>query len=165
MDSETKKLSRLLEKAEIEEAFAHADRMKDKRQAAVVLSDFAAAVVKNFHDYESAELLLNKAVSLDPKYAEAFFNLGVLYTEPAVLARDETKEDAAEKAYLQAVKLKPDFMEAHYNLALLYHFSGRDEEAELEHAIFSELCSDRETVDNLKRILGKKRRKTSIKAK
>ncbi|MDD5112325.1 MAG: tetratricopeptide repeat protein [Candidatus Altiarchaeota archaeon] len=162
MDIESKKLTRLLEKAQLDEAFEHAGRMKDVHEAAVILSDFAVAVTTKLYDYESAELLLKKALSLNPKHAEAYFNLGVLYTEPAVLARDEKKWDDAEKAYLQAVKIKPDYMEAHYNLALLYHFSGRDDEADLEYAVFSELCSDKEAVDGLKSVLSKKIQKSSI---
>ena len=78
MDPESKKLTRLLEKAQLEEAFEYAGRMKDSSQASAIFSDFAAAVVKQLYDYESAELLLKKAVSINPKNAQAYFNLGVL---------------------------------------------------------------------------------------
>lgn len=162
MDKESKKLVGLLEKADVDEALSYAEKMGDKEKASEILSDFAVSIAKNLHYYEIAEQLLKKAVSINPRDAEAFFNLGVLYTEPAFLARNEIKLVEAEKAYTQAVKIRPDYLEAHYNLALFYHFLGRDDEAELEYAVFSELCDDKEISEGLKKILKKKIKKIDL---
>ncbi|MFH1125946.1 MAG: tetratricopeptide repeat protein [Candidatus Altiarchaeota archaeon] len=162
MDKESKGLMSLLEKAEVDEALKYAEGMKDSRKASEILSDFAVAVVKHLYDYEIAEKLLKKAVSINPKDARSFFNLGVLYTEPALSIRDEARLADAERAYLRALKLKPDYLEAHYNLALFYHFLGRDDEAELEYAVFSDICDDKELVGGLKKVLSKKIRKIDL---
>jgi len=163
MNKEAKKLVRLLEKAEVDKALEHAAKMQDKNLAAEILGDFAVPVAKNLYDYETAEQLLKTAASLNPKDAVTFFNLGVLYTEPGFFIRDENKFIEAEKAYIKAIKIRPDYLEAHYNLALFYHFLGRDDEAELEYAVFSKLCDDTEMADALKKILSKKIRKIDLK--
>jgi tetratricopeptide (TPR) repeat protein len=163
MDKESKSLVRLLEKAEVEEAFKHADSMRDKKEASSILNDFSISLIRNLSDYDAAEQLLRKAVALNPANPEAYFNLGALYTEPSVLIRDESKILDAENSYKKAIKTKPDYMEAHYNLALLYHFSGRHDEAEIEYAVFSELCDDKELLDGLKKILERKVRRLEMK--
>jgi len=162
MDRESKKLLGLLEQAEVEDALKHAEAMKDKRNASEILSDYAVALIRHHYDYETGEQLLKKAVAINPKDAEAFFNLGVMYTDRGLLLKQREKLSEAEKAYIQAVKLKPDYMEAHFNLALFYHFLGRDVEADLEYAIFAELSDDKEITEGLKRILGKKLKKTEL---
>ena len=55
----------------------------------------------------------NKAIALDPSYAEAYNNLGTVLYE---------KEDhkKALKAYNKAIKIYPKYAEAYYNQALLY---------------------------------------------
>jgi len=156
MTKESQKLADLLKKAQVEEALKYAEGMKNSGLASEVLSDFGAALVKHLYDYETAEQLFKKAVSLNPKNANAFYNMGVLYTEPALLMRNEGNLAEAEKAYLKAIKLKPDFAEAHYNLSLVYHFTGRSDEAALEQSIVAESCEDGEIAEALKKVLSKK---------
>jgi tetratricopeptide (TPR) repeat protein len=162
MSQESKKLVGLLKKAQLEEALECAEKMKNTSLASEILSDFAGSLVKHLYEYETAEQLLKKAISLNPKNAEAHYNLGVLYTEPALLMRNEGKLAEAEKAYLRAIKLKPDFMEAHYNLSLLYHFTGRSDEAELEQSVVADSCEEKDLADGLKKILSKKRKKIDV---
>jgi Flp pilus assembly protein TadD len=162
MDKELKKLLALLDHAEIEDALKHAESMKDKRGASEMLSDYAVALIRHRYDYDTGELLLKKAVAINPKDAEAYFNLGVMYTDRALLLRQAEKFSLAEDAYLKAVKLKPDYMEAHFNLALFYHFLGRNDEADLEYAVFAELSESPEITESLKKILSKKVKKTEL---
>ena len=162
MDKESKELVELLQKAEVESAFKHANSMKDRIKAAEILSDFAVSLIKHLYDHDTAEQLLKKSVALNPKYAEAFFNLGVLYTEPALLVRNEKRVYEAEKAYKQAIRIRPEYAEAHYNLALLYHFQDRGEEAEIEYAVFADIYCDRDVVEGLRKILKKRIKKIDV---
>ena len=62
----------------------------------------------------SEALVANKTViSLTPKDASAYYNLGITFKELKKL-----KE--AQSSYLKAIALKPDFAEAHYNLSVLF---------------------------------------------
>ena len=63
-----------------------------------------------------------KAVAANPRYAEAFNDLGVAL---------ESSEDAehAEEAYKTALRLRPSLPAAHSNLALMYEEKGRIKEA------------------------------------
>jgi protein O-GlcNAc transferase len=67
--------------------------------------------------------VLEHAVALDPRYADAYNELG--------LARAESgSPEPAERAFRKAVSLRPDYWEAHNNLGLLLHRLARKEDAE-----------------------------------
>ncbi len=61
---------------------------------------------------EVALTFYEKAIELDPRYAEAYNDLGIIY---------EAKSDPvrAEACYLQAIKLDPQFLSPYSNLAIL----------------------------------------------
>lgn len=73
---------------------------------------------------EAALSLYQKAIELDPAYAVAYSDLGVVYETKGIL-------DKAEESYLRAIKIDPNYLSAYSNLALLYE-SKRD----LENAYF-----------------------------
>ena len=70
-----------------------------------------------------AEFNLKKAISLNPNYANAYYNLAVLFI-------DKGKLDKAEFNLKKAIKLKPDFAIANYNLGFILKDLGRLKEAE-----------------------------------
>ena len=72
--------------------------------------------------HKEAELELKKAISLNPKYANAYYNLAVLLIGQGNLGR-------AELELKKAIKLKPDFAIAHYNLGFILKDQGRLKEA------------------------------------
>ncbi|MBI3322533.1 MAG: tetratricopeptide repeat protein [Candidatus Omnitrophica bacterium] len=78
--------------------------------------------LQDLGELERASAAYRRAVSLNPGYAEAYNDLGVVL---------ETMGDLenAEEAYRSSVLIKPDFGAAHTNLALLYEESGRPAEA------------------------------------
>ncbi|MBI3323492.1 MAG: tetratricopeptide repeat protein [Candidatus Omnitrophica bacterium] len=73
-------------------------------------------------ELQRASAAYRRAVAVNPRYAEAFNDLGVVLESMGDLA-------GAEKAYKEALVLKPDFAAAHSNLALLYEETNRPKEA------------------------------------
>jgi tetratricopeptide (TPR) repeat protein/tRNA A-37 threonylcarbamoyl transferase component Bud32 len=63
---------------------------------------------------KQAESLLKKAIELDPTNAEAFYNLGKLYTSKKEYAK-------AIQAYDKAIDLNPRSPDAFFNLGFLYY--------------------------------------------
>jgi len=64
---------------------------------------------------------LNKAIELDPKYANAFSLKGQIYT-------DQKKFDLAVKEYDKALGFSPSDATIHYKLALCLAGAGKAEE-------------------------------------
>jgi tetratricopeptide (TPR) repeat protein len=83
-------------------------------------------------DMAQAEALLKRAVKLDPNFAEAHYELALLY-------EDQQQEVSAMREFETAVKLRPDFAKAHYRLARLYRKQGKSELAEKEYRAFEAL--------------------------
>ena len=69
---------------------------------------------------EAAEESFQQAISLDPQYAEAYYNLALLYVD-----RFDDLETAIGH-FRSALESDPQFAEAHHNLALLLLGSGED---------------------------------------
>jgi len=92
----------------------------DSRNAAYRFN-FGKALLQLKCAREACEAL-ERAVSLDPDYADAYNELG--------LARAETGSfKAAEAAFRKALSLQPSYWEAHNNLGLLLHRQGKREDA------------------------------------
>ena len=72
---------------------------------------------------EEAEQCLRRAIALEPRFALAYYNLGVL------LAR-LGRRDAAEQSYRRALDCHSQYLEARYNLGVLLDEDGRCTEAE-----------------------------------
>lgn len=80
----------------------------------------------NKHQYKDAQLHFTKAIELNPKYAEAYANLGALYAK--------FKEyDKAIKLYQECIKIKPQYAGAYTNLGNALNKIGRHEEAVYFH--------------------------------
>ena len=73
--------------------------------------------------YKEAELELKKAISLNPKYANAYYNLAVLFISQGNFGK-------AELELKKAIKLKSNFAAAHYNLGFILKDLGRFKEAD-----------------------------------
>jgi tetratricopeptide (TPR) repeat protein len=83
-------------------------------------------------DTKRAEALLKRAVELDPKFADAHYELGLMY-------EDEKQVDKAVHEFEIAVRLRPDLSKAHYRLARLYQKQGKSALAEKELRAFEVL--------------------------
>ena len=73
--------------------------------------------------HKEAELELKKAISLNPEYPNAYYNLAVLYI-------GQGNFEKAELELKKTIKLKSDFAIAHYNLGFILKDQGRLKEAE-----------------------------------
>jgi Tfp pilus assembly protein PilF len=90
------------------------------------------------------ESLLQAAIRLEPKFAAAHLQLGILYAQRG----DDTKAVAE---YQKAIEVSPDLAEAHYRLALAYKKMGDDAGAEKElklHQQLAKLAEERATQEH-----------------
>lgn len=76
--------------------------------------------------------LLRKAAKLKPDWADAHYQLGLLY-------EDQALSDEAIREYQSAVRLQPSLATAHYRLAQLYRKKGEQQLAESEFRAFEAL--------------------------
>jgi tetratricopeptide (TPR) repeat protein len=78
------------------------------------------------------EALLRRAVTLDPRLAKGFFELGVLLA-------DQDRHAEAIDQLRRATALEPSLAQAHYRLALLYQRTGQPDLAARERQTFRQL--------------------------
>jgi len=79
-----------------------------------------------------AQSLLEKAVRLDPKFAAAYLQLGILYSQRGVTFE-------AISAYKKAIEANPQLAEPHYRLGQLYSRAGEKLKAQAELQIYEQL--------------------------
>jgi tetratricopeptide (TPR) repeat protein len=85
-------------------------------------------------DLRQVEALLRRAVTLDPKLAKAFLELGILLSDSRRYA------DAIQQLHA-AARLEPDLAQAHYRLAQAYQRTGQKALADKELEIFERLSA------------------------
>ena len=83
-------------------------------------------------DIQKVESLLQKAISLDPKLAEAHLQLGNLYSDRHDYAK-------AIPEYQRALELNPNLPDAHYRLGQDYVHSGHKDLAQGEFDVYQRL--------------------------
>lgn len=92
-------------------------------------SDLTYVLVGNTYaakrDSANAVKSYQKAISLNPDYALAYFNLGSLYSQNGNFS-------AAENAFLQTIKIDPYFDVSYRNLAIIYYM-GEEYEKSLSY--------------------------------
>jgi predicted O-linked N-acetylglucosamine transferase (SPINDLY family) len=98
------------------------------RQVAIAMPDNPVAhnnhanVLRDLGRLQEAVKNYDRALALDPGYAEAYYNRG-----DALLALK--RPDAALESYVTAIRLRPDYAEAHYSRGIALHELGRVNEA------------------------------------
>jgi tetratricopeptide (TPR) repeat protein len=76
------------------------------------------------------------AIALDPRFAEARFQLGVLYDQEKITR-------LAIRQYQTAIRLRPGFAKAHYRLAEDYVRTGKEAQASTELTAYEKLVGQR----------------------
>jgi len=93
-----------------------------------------------YHDLQSAREWFQKAISINPKQAEALYNLGHVLN-----SQGDNKQ--AILLLLDAIALDPSFADAHYNLAVAYDQIGDYRQARPYWESFIELSRKNQSVD------------------
>lgn len=83
-------------------------------------------------DVHQIESLLKTSVSLDPKFAEAYLQLGNLYS-------DQKNYGDAIPQYERALQLNSDLADAHYRLAQAYIHTGKKDLAQQQVEVYQRL--------------------------
>lgn len=83
-------------------------------------------------DLQHVESLLEKAVTLDPGYDEAWLQLGILYS----IEHDFGKAIAS---YAKAIEVNPQLSEAHYRLGVAYERTGERTKARQEFQLHDKI--------------------------
>jgi tetratricopeptide (TPR) repeat protein len=86
---------------------------------------------ENFTSFPKVEALLEKAVTIDPAFAAAYLQLGILYSAKGDFA-------SAKKALNQSITINPQLGEAHYRLGQVYKRTGEAAKAEQQFAIYKQ---------------------------
>jgi tetratricopeptide (TPR) repeat protein len=82
--------------------------------------------------FDKAAEYCHQAISIEPKFAEAYRQLGTIHVQKKEWAE-------AEKAFREAIRQRPEMAQAHYQLALLYFKMGKETEAAKEMEISQQL--------------------------
>ena len=83
-------------------------------------------------NYPLVESLLQKAISLDGRLAEAHLQLGILYADQHEYAKSLPE-------YTRALNLNPGLADAHYRLGQYYVHAGQKDHAQQEFQTFQQL--------------------------
>jgi len=86
---------------------------------------------ENSANAQHIEVLLQKAIAADPKFDEAYVQLGILNAARGKFAQ-------AISAYKKAIEVNPQSSEAHYRLALAYKRVGEEGKSEQELQLFKQ---------------------------
>jgi len=82
------------------------------------------------NNYKEAIREFEKAISLKPDWAEAYFQLGIAHSKIPVTDKDRSAHNkAALKAFKKVIQLKPTWAEAYNELGRRYSESGESAEA------------------------------------
>lgn len=93
----------------------------------------------DFKIIEKAVALYNRAVLINPYYADARYNLGNIY-------KDLGDFERAAALYQKTLRLSPDYKNAYYGLAFIYAKTGRPQEAIDNYQKILEKHSDNEDI-------------------
>jgi len=105
------------------EALGHFQKALDIRPDDQEYLDLVGQTYTELGKYKLAEKYLRKSVKKDPKYALAYYDLGVL------LAKFKARQREALRCFMTAIKLDPNMAWAYYSVACLYAMSGNKEQA------------------------------------
>lgn len=83
-------------------------------------------------EVQQVESLLTKAVSIDPKYGDAYLQLGILYFS-------QHNSEKAMGFYAKAIDVNPQLSEAHYRLGVAYDKLGDSAKAKQEFQLHDEI--------------------------
>jgi Tfp pilus assembly protein PilF len=99
----------LYSKGETQQAIIQIKALNEKYPNQPLLFNLIGACYKKLDQLEGAIKMFGVAISLNPDYSEAHFNLGVTF-------QDLNQKKSAKESYLRAIEINPNYAEAHNNL-------------------------------------------------
>jgi tetratricopeptide (TPR) repeat protein len=87
---------------------------------------------ENPEGLQQAEALLEKAAVIDPKFGEAYLQLGILHSRQCGV-------EQAIRDYKKAIEVSPQLGEAHYRLGLAYRRIGEESKASQEFRVYEQM--------------------------
>ena len=81
---------------------------------------------------QQAEALLEKAAAIDPKFGEAYLQLGILHS-------GRGGSEQAIRDYKKAIEVSPQLSEPHYRLGLACRRMGEESKAEQEFRVYEQM--------------------------
>jgi arylsulfatase A-like enzyme/Flp pilus assembly protein TadD len=74
-------------------------------------------------DWENATAAFMRALSLDPRYAEALFNLGEVYLSLALKNRDQNLLEKATESFKKSIEMDSEYANPYFSLGKIYRQS------------------------------------------
>ena len=109
------KLVLLYEKGLFKEALLEAKDLLKKNSNISIIHNIHGVINLALEKWKNSIECFSKAISLDPTYAEAYYNLGI--------AQDHLEQmEEAVKSYTKAIEIKPDLVRAHEALIHILSF-------------------------------------------
>ena len=87
---------------------------------------------ENSAGLQQAEALLEKAAAIDPKFGEAYLQLGILHS-------GQGGSEQAIRDYKKAIEVNPQLSEPHYRLGLAYRRVREEAKAEQEFRVYEQM--------------------------
>lgn len=101
----------------------------------------------DLYEYDLAVQDFSRAIALDPSYAEAYYNRGVLYW------REFGNYYRAIRDLTRVIELAPSWAEAHFNRGLAYKLNGNREQAIADFQRYLQIGRDTYWLDAARRQL------------
>ncbi|MEC7596713.1 MAG: sulfotransferase [Pseudomonadota bacterium] len=103
----------LYSKGKIDQAIKQIKTLNEKYPNQPLLFNLIGACYKETDQLEGAAKMFRIAISIEPNYAEAHFNLGVVL-------QDLDQKDESIESYKKAIAISPNYPDAHNNLGNIY---------------------------------------------
>jgi tetratricopeptide (TPR) repeat protein len=120
-------------RGDYESAKGYLERALAIEESPCILS-LLGVTLRHFHNDIGAEGAYRRAIQLDPKYEEAYFNLGVLLRK--------SRPSEAHSLFRRSLELDPDYGAAHRELGWWLHRNGSSPEADFHLRRAVELSPD-----------------------
>jgi len=111
----------LYSQGQLQQALKQAEALVQQFPMSVVLYNIQGAILQELGKLDLSIDAYNKALAIEPNYADAHYNMGM-----ALQRQGKLKE--AIKAYNKALAIKPDNAEAYNNMGIALHEQGKLEE-------------------------------------
>ena len=120
--NQLKPIISLYTKGQFQQALSHSIEMLEQFPNSALLHNIAGACNAGLKQYDAAIDRYRKAININPDYAEAYKNMGIVL-------RDKGELEAAIVSFQQALQIKPDYAEAHCNMGIALRDKGNPDAA------------------------------------